>query len=92
MMTSHVLKFVDFTKTQKSIYLENETLFFLPIKKLITHQGLLYGKKYFCSGGKPLKKGVLKNFAKFTGKHLCHSLFFNKVAGLSLNLFFNKVF
>ena len=24
----------------------------------------------------------LKNFAKFTGKHLCQSLFFNKVAGL----------
>ena len=28
------------------------------------------------------KKGVLKNFAKFTGKHLCQNLFFNKVAGL----------
>ena len=28
------------------------------------------------------KKDVLKNFAKFTGKHLCQSLFFNKVAGL----------
>ena len=28
------------------------------------------------------KKVVLKNFAKFTGKHLCQSLFFNKVAGL----------
>ena len=28
------------------------------------------------------KKGVLKNFAKFTGKHLCQSLFFNKVADL----------
>ena len=28
------------------------------------------------------KKGVLKSFAKFTGKHLCHSLFFNKIAGL----------
>ena len=28
------------------------------------------------------KKDFLKNFAKFTGKHLCHSLFFNKVAGL----------
>ena len=27
------------------------------------------------------KKGVLKNFAKFTGKHLCQSLFFDKVAG-----------
>ena len=24
------------------------------------------------------KKGVLKNFAKFTGKHQCQSLFFNK--------------
>ena len=31
------------------------------------------------------KKGVLRNFAKFTGKHLCQSLFFNKVAsGLRL--------
>ena len=28
------------------------------------------------------EKGVLKNFAKFTGKHLCQSLFFNKVEGL----------
>ena len=28
------------------------------------------------------KKGVLKNFAKFTGKHLCESLFFNKVGCL----------
>ena len=27
------------------------------------------------------KKDVLKNFAKFTGKHLCQSLFFNKVTG-----------
>ena len=25
------------------------------------------------------KKGVFKNFAKFTGKHVCQSLFFNKV-------------
>ena len=28
------------------------------------------------------KKGVLRNFTKFTGKHLCQSLYFNKVAGL----------
>ena len=27
------------------------------------------------------EKGVLGNFAKFTGKNLCQSLFFNKVAG-----------
>ena len=29
----------------------------------------------------PVRKGVLINFAKFTRKHLCKSLFFNKVAG-----------
>ena len=29
------------------------------------------------------KKSVLRNFAKFTGKHLCQGLFFNRVAGLS---------
>ena len=28
------------------------------------------------------KKGVLRNFTKFTGKHLCQSLFLNKVAGI----------
>ena len=32
-----------------------------------------------------MKKGVLGNFAKFTGKQLCQSLFFNKVAGLACN-------
>ena len=31
------------------------------------------------------KKGVLKNFTKFSGKYLCWSLFFNKVAGLSFS-------
>ena len=30
-------------------------------------------------------KGVLRNFAKFTGKHLCQSLFSSKVAGLQEN-------
>ena len=29
-----------------------------------------------------MKKGVFRNFAKFIGKHLCQSLFFNKVVGL----------
>ena len=28
------------------------------------------------------RKGFLRNFGKFTGKHLCHSLFLSKVAGL----------
>ena len=30
------------------------------------------------------KKTVLKNFAIFTGKHLCWSLFLNKVTGLQV--------
>ena len=45
-----------------------------------------------------MKKGVIKNFAKFTTKHLCQSLIFNKVAGLSLwilrifqNIFFGEL-
>ena len=29
-----------------------------------------------------VRKGTLNNFSKFTGKHLCQSLLFNKVAGL----------
>ena len=32
------------------------------------------------------KIAVLKNFTKFTGKHLCQSLLFNKVAGNVCNL------
>ena len=28
-----------------------------------------------------VKKGVLRNFGNFTGKHLCQSLFYNKSAG-----------
>ena len=28
------------------------------------------------------KKGGLRNFAEFTGKHMCQSLFFNKVVGI----------
>ena len=33
----------------------------------------------------PVKKYALKNFAKFTGKHMCQSLFFNKVADGACN-------
>ena len=34
--------------------------------------------------GFSVRKGIVKNSAKFTGKHQCQSLFLNKVAGLSL--------
>ena len=36
------------------------------------------------------RKGALKNFPKFTGKHLCQSLFYNKVAGLGSSTLFKK--
>ena len=39
--------------------------------------------KFLCSA----RKDVLRNFAKFTGKHRDQSLFFNKVAALSLQLY-----
>ena len=38
------------------------------------------------------KKGVLKDFTKFTEKHLCQSLFFNKVAGLRPGTLIHVVF
>ena len=36
------------------------------------------------------KKGILKNFTKFTGKHLWQSLFFDKVAGLRTATLFKE--
>ena len=67
------------------ITLKREILFFISIpnilvknkRKLLKTIGLLkQPPKVF------YKKVVLNNFAKFTGKHLCQSLFFHKVAGL----------
>ena len=36
-MTSEILQFVDFTKTQKSKHLENKTFFFLQIKNFYNY-------------------------------------------------------
>ena len=49
MMMSQTFKSVDFTKTQKSRYLKNETLFFLLMKKLIncTSRATLWEKNSF---------------------------------------------
>ena len=57
------------TGSQKLITLRKVTSSFV-VKK---------GVVIFCS----LKKGVIKNFAKFTGKHLCRSLSFNISFSLS---------
>ena len=39
-----------------------------------------------------ITKGVFRNFAKYTRKHLCQSLFFNNVAGLRPATLLNKRF
>ena len=39
-----------------------------------------------------VKKDVFKNFPKFTGKHLCQSLFFDKFAVLFFNCFLRAPF
>ena len=67
----------------------NSNFFFFSGKQLIGsyEQDLLFKnqqrfgsrhRRYF------ITEGVLRNFAKFTGKDMCQSVFFNKVAGLSL--------
>ena len=39
-----------------------------------------------------LRKHILRNFAKFTGEHLCQSLFLNKAAGLHRRRSWHKCF
>ena len=61
----------------KTVFCENNHLVYKPFTQV--NQCPQNGSSHpevFC------EKGVLKNFAKFTGKHLCQSFFVNKVAGL----------
>ena len=59
----------------------SKTLHLFYYKQLLQcHSGFLQG--FFKQSQKQSPGGVLqKKFAKFTGKHMCQSLFFNKVAG-----------
>ena len=54
----------------------------------LSKQCLLFCKRSHqrCS----IKIGILKYFTKFTGKHLCQSLFFNKISSLRLAILFKK--
>ena len=66
MMTSQILKNVNFTKTQKSRYLENETFFFFEYKNsLITHQGLLHCKNSFIA---EVRLKLIHHFSRETKK------------------------
>ena len=61
--------------------LYNQLIFFIQFLSLLELSIFSYRSsrpEVFCI------KGVLRNFRKLTGKHLCQSLFFIKVAGLRL--------
>ena len=55
----------------------SEQLFIRQLWKVVIISKLSYFEKQVT-----YKKGVLKYFTKFTGKHLYRSIFFNKVLGL----------
>ena len=58
-------------------------LFLYPLKTSLWFSNIFKG--YRKRSGRPemfFTESVLRIFTKFTGKHLCQDLFFNKVAGL----------
>ena len=57
----------------------------LHVASCLSHvKSLIFGRMCRSSHQRcSLRKGVLRNLAEVTGKHLCQSLFFIKVAGLS---------
>ena len=63
------------------IYLSHKffcTNYFKVKSEILRNSSTIFGGSHQrCS----IKKVVLKHFAIFTGKHLCWSVFFNKVAG-----------
>ena len=80
-----------FTIFQSSYYtnsdpMRNPFFDFQTLQMKLKHNQALLGLRdlfltYFAVAA-TMKKGFLRNFTKFTGKHLCQSIFFNKVAGL----------
>ena len=60
-------------------------LFWMKVQTILLSTERMAFRESFNSHRQPpwcsVRKGVPKNFAKFTGKHLCQILFFNNVAG-----------
>ena len=66
-------------KNWSSDFFVKEMVHFLNFLNFLIHPLSFLQKQpleLFCN------KGVLRNFAKFTGKHMCQSIFFDKVAGI----------
>ena len=92
MMTSQILQFAKLSKMQISKYVENETLFFLKNYSLCIKRYGMAKSWFFLKGsvrGCSVKKLFLEISQNFTWKHLCQSLFLNKVAGLRQNIAFS---
>ena len=76
-----ILKLLDTNKR------ETWSSFSLKMHLLLLLVNFLYSLKHLfpCGSSRPevfCKKSVLRKFTKFTGKHMCQSLFLNKIAGL----------
>ena len=65
-----------------NIHINVHSKIFAVVKQKVPYLHSLWTQTIFRSSHQrcSVKKGVLRNFAKFTGKHLRQSLFFNKVA------------
>ena len=61
---------------KKQVFLQSFNILKCVVVGLSIVEGQKQPPEVFC------KKVVLKNFTNFTGKQLCWSVFFNKVAGL----------
>ena len=72
------MKPITTTSTTQKRYLKN--------KCFIRYAPKTFGDKFKSSHRRcSVKKGVLRNFVKFTGKHLCQSLFLIKLQALACN-------
>ena len=86
-MPSFAFQKVNFQEFNLCTYIN----FALPFAFLYALCELLEEQTVYCGNNRSSrpevfwKKGVLRYFAKFTGKHLYQSLFINKVAGLTCN-------
>ena len=90
LLNKEFYNFIDQIELSVQIKIKNHEIL---IMKYLKKWQLFINIFYFRSSRPDMfcKKGVLENFAKFYGKHLCQSLFFNKVAALRpatlLNIF-----
>ena len=69
-------------KLRLTILSQTDQYFWILQVRVISFLFLWQYSSYRSSRPEFCEKDVLRNFAKFTEKHLCQSLFFNKVTGL----------